>query len=44
MAYGVLAELGISEDTIDNMLTEMRADNYARLSSAPGDNTQEIID
>ena len=44
MAYGVLAELGISEDKIDNMLTEMRADNYARLSSAPGDNTQEIID
>lgn len=44
MAYGVLSHLGISEDKIDNMLTEMRADNYARLSSAPGDNTQEIID
>ena len=37
LGYGVLAHLGISENKIDNLLDEMRADNYALIDTPVSD-------
>ena len=37
LGYGVLTHLGISENKIDNLLDEMRADNYALIDTPVSD-------
>ena len=37
LGYGVLSHLGISENKIDNLLDEMRADNYALIDTPVSD-------
>lgn len=37
LGFGVLSDLGVSERSINNLLTEMRQDNYAALSTVISD-------